>query len=680
MKEVSKEGFLADIDSLEKELKKHLAKIEGRITTLQKKRASYETKLSDAIKSRDNTKSEELSNNISQNNEEITYYKKSLEFLELKLRIVHAVGVNFSDEYTINPKLATTNALEKLREFEDAIQEYKDSVNSKDIIGSAVVLLERCKLMNLKYQKHGVEYTPIKVGAERGQKVEPVLQLKKEDIKFMTFSGGGAKGTAYGGVLQALDENGLLPNIEAVAGSSAGSMMAAFTAAGVSVASTLELLQGLTKEVIEKNLGKYVEEGIRASIVNYIYFESCKPNKFTGRIDQLVQANPNIPIKTLETLANIYVELTTGGPVTFGMIAHMREIDPKRFKHLHITATNTTKNQLQIFSSENLSDANISVSKACMASSALPVFRPEETINGQKYKDGGILDNNPRDCFKSKKGRALAFYFPTASHDQALKGREEYTGEKGYKWKLEKLVTKSTVTGFKRSGDLHELAVEKQFYDILNNPLETIIIDTGSVGTIDFKKGTKLMNYLLIKGEIQTQRYLNNVVTDIEPDFTLDFRSVMLKAVEISMKQKSIPEVSKVKFHVKPVTFKTAEEKLPLLTYCTKEKWADAFASIATGEIEEVVAYVMKDCFRDLTISKQHKLAKILAEVLNDTECPLTVKESFIKGLNLARTQDMPALSNEPISPAEKVAKHQVRADDFEAFIIALNQSSGRGI
>jgi len=660
------DAFLADITSLEEELKRQSNKLTGRIATLQKQTASYEAKFSDAIKSRDSAKSKKLSNKLSQNKEETNYYEKSLQFIDLQSRLIHAIGVNFRIEYDIDPKLATTNALEKLMEFEDALKNYRDSVVAKDMVGSAVVLLERSKIMVLKYAKYGVEYTPINVGEQRSQAVEPVINLKKEDIKYMTFSGGGAKGTAYGGVLQALSDNDILPNIEGVAGSSAGSMMAAFTAAGVSVAETLALLKGLTKEVIEKNLDDYVEKGIKTSIVNYIYFESCKPNRFTGSLDSIIAANPDKSPEILETLFEIYAAVSSVRPVTFGDIAKLHKIDPKKFKHLHITATNTTTNKLEIFSSETLDkDSNVSVARACLASSALPLVRPAETIKGQKYKDGGILDNNPRDCFKNRPGRTLAFYFPSKARDKAIRGDQEYSGEKGLMWKLEKLATKSTVTGFQRSGDLHELSVEKQFYDVLNNPFETIIIDTGRVGTVDFKKGTKQMDYLLVKGEIQTQQYLNNVVNDITPDYTLDFRSVLLKAYEISMRQKELPGVPKVKFHLKPETPKSPEGKLHLLDYCKKSKWENAIANNVSGQIKEVVTYLMQDCFQDLNRGKQHKLAKILTQVLNDTECPLKVKEAFIKGLNLSRAPDV-----------SNIANHTIKAEDFEPFITGLNRGT----
>lgn len=45
-------------------------------------------------------------------------------------------------------------------------------------------------------------------------------------FKNLVFEGGGVKGIAYAGALEILDKEGILQNIERVAGTSAGAMMA----------------------------------------------------------------------------------------------------------------------------------------------------------------------------------------------------------------------------------------------------------------------------------------------------------------------------------------------------------------------------------------------------------------------------------------------------------------------
>jgi predicted acylesterase/phospholipase RssA len=72
------------------------------------------------------------------------------------------------------------------------------------------------------------------------QKIKPRSKLHSEmllaqqsEVEFIAFSGGGAKGAIYSGVVKALDESGALAGVKAVAGSSAGAITAAFVASGI---------------------------------------------------------------------------------------------------------------------------------------------------------------------------------------------------------------------------------------------------------------------------------------------------------------------------------------------------------------------------------------------------------------------------------------------------------------
>jgi NTE family protein len=53
-------------------------------------------------------------------------------------------------------------------------------------------------------------------------------------FKNLVFEGGGVKGVAYGGSLEALDQEGVLDEIEKVAGTSAGAITATMVALGYS--------------------------------------------------------------------------------------------------------------------------------------------------------------------------------------------------------------------------------------------------------------------------------------------------------------------------------------------------------------------------------------------------------------------------------------------------------------
>ncbi|AOW52169.1 TPA: hypothetical protein JBB06_00735 [Legionella pneumophila subsp. pneumophila] len=71
------------------------------------------------------------------------------------------------------------------------------------------------------------------VNSQNGTSAEPSVNLGKlSTAKNLVFRGGGSKGIAYVGALQSLSEQGVLENIENVAGSSAGAMTAAIVACG----------------------------------------------------------------------------------------------------------------------------------------------------------------------------------------------------------------------------------------------------------------------------------------------------------------------------------------------------------------------------------------------------------------------------------------------------------------
>lgn len=154
----------------------------------------------------------------------------------------------------------------------------------------------------------------------------------------ITLSGGGARGIAHIGVLQALEENGIYP--EVISGTSAGSIVGALYASGKT-----------PEEMI-----KFVKD------------------------------------------SSIFGLITIGFPTTgLTKLTYLRQmlakhIEEDRFealnKKLFIAVANLNRGHIEIISSGKLFDV-------VMASSSLPlVFKPVE-INGEYYIDGGILNNMP---------------------------------------------------------------------------------------------------------------------------------------------------------------------------------------------------------------------------------------------------------------------------------------------
>lgn len=154
----------------------------------------------------------------------------------------------------------------------------------------------------------------------------------------LCLSGGGAKGIAHIGVLKALRETGIFPDV--VAGTSAGSVVGALYAAGKT-----------PEEMID-----FVRDGSLFKIYKVI-MPSDGLTKLTYLKEKLQAV---IPIDSFEGLT----------------------------RPLYVAVTNLITGNVEIKSSGPLFDI-------VMASSSIPlVFSPVE-IDGQLYVDGGMLANFP---------------------------------------------------------------------------------------------------------------------------------------------------------------------------------------------------------------------------------------------------------------------------------------------
>ncbi len=472
--------------------------------------------------------------------------------------------------------------------------------------------------------------------------------IKKEEIKFLIFSGGGAKGGAYAGADRVLHDNNLLEHVEAVAGSSAGAMNASFIAMGLDIETIEDLSENLKVEDIKTGLQAYLEKGFCDGLRKYI--SDCRES---GAF-----AQDKLPPELWVKIAEIERKITVNEPLTLGDLATLRQFDPKRFKHLHITATNMQTGKTDFFTSENPKHYDIPISLACLASAALPRLREAVIINGVTYNDGGVFDNVPFEAFKDRPGRKLAFVFASPSNMQALTTNLEYSNKPGL---AERALTSSASMGLPRSGERHQAGMEINYYNLKKYAFGVIALETGEIGTISFKNSIKLREYLTLKGEIPTQEYVNNYISDIEQvDHTLKFRSLILRAYELS------GDLNGADY-----------------SFCQKEKWVRAYSKHHEGSEATVVAEIMLECF-----AKQKKLPDYLTDALNEPECSPAVKKVFMQWLEIP-TAGLPiperirrikqdGLSAEQIADqveSAKIADFRFRSEDFESVVAPGRES-----
>ena len=180
----------------------------------------------------------------------------------------------------------------------------------------------------------------------------------------LALAGGGAKGAAHIGVLKALEENGI--KIDAIAGTSIGSIVASLYAMGYDVDKILEIFKFSSKEIIKfdarhlagnlRTAGKLLGYGLVPGENIEIIIRECANEKGIENINEIKMP---ISIPTVDILTSKKYVFTNAN-----------------FKQDYY-----------------INDADIA--KAVRASSSYPgVFVPCD-YQGHKFVDGGVLDNIP---------------------------------------------------------------------------------------------------------------------------------------------------------------------------------------------------------------------------------------------------------------------------------------------
>ncbi|MEI7653262.1 MAG: patatin-like phospholipase family protein [bacterium] len=171
--------------------------------------------------------------------------------------------------------------------------------------------------------------------------------------KPFVLSGGGARGYAHLGVIQALSERGIVPS--AISGTSAGAIIGAFLANGYTVA----------------EIRQRISATFRPSRLPWV--EIAKGIYTLKNLDDFLQAN--LKITRFEDL-----------PI-----------------RLHVTATNYNDGRQKIFSSGSIIDA-------VLAATSIPLLFPPTIIDEVPYVDGGLSNNLPVEPFSHHKGEMVCVH------------------------------------------------------------------------------------------------------------------------------------------------------------------------------------------------------------------------------------------------------------------------------
>ncbi|MCX7745455.1 MAG: patatin-like phospholipase family protein [Clostridia bacterium] len=238
-----------------------------------------------------------------------------------------------------------------------------------------------------------------------------------DQIENLVFSGGGTKGIAYVGVLRILDQMGISSNIKRYAGASAGAIIAALLAIGMSTDDIEKKLptsfmifldpeKGSAEDVIKelKAIGKALDRSIDLWDIIKIIWKSglvIDPEKEHMGLFQ--------GIAFLNWLKACFESQKISGDITF------KELYERTGKELHLMLCNSNYGKTLVANHINTPDMAVTFAVRC--SMAIPFFFYPMTYNGDLFVDGGTMYNYPVEIFDTvtKPECTLGFILSTAS-------------------------------------------------------------------------------------------------------------------------------------------------------------------------------------------------------------------------------------------------------------------------
>lgn len=208
------------------------------------------------------------------------------------------------------------------------------------------------------------------------------------EYKNLVLEGGGIRGIAYAGVLNVLEQKSILQNIEKVGGSSVGSIAAMMICIGYSADEIDSIMMDLPLQKFNDGKGGLVGKYKRLRNDYGIF----KGKVFERWLEDLVE------------------EKTGNRHFSFATLHHL-QLTNKRYKDLYCTATNLSRQQLEIFSYQSTPDMPIAL--AARISAGIPLYFEPVALDNQfkkikagdsisfvnYYVDGGMLSNYPISMF-----------------------------------------------------------------------------------------------------------------------------------------------------------------------------------------------------------------------------------------------------------------------------------------
>jgi NTE family protein len=301
---------------------------------------------------------------------------------------------------------------------------------------------------------------------------------RAEQIDSLVFSGGGAKGLAYAGVVDELGQRGILTNIKRVAGASAGAIIAMVFGLGYNPTEIINIIES----------------------TDFAKFLDCK-----GGVD--LNAVLQNPLKHPIGVAYLGERLIAKGALCDGLVAReflTKLIENKQlskninFKELYgltgielnIVCCDVSRKETIIHNHKN--SPNLSVLDAVHTSMSIPlIFKPVDLYHdGTTGVDGGTTDNYPLDAVLNPLG------FILTTKEDVMKTR--FTN---IRWAFDYIIAMIEMLGASHNNEIFS----KQ-----ENIDRTIFIDTLGIGALDFNMTSEQITALIESGRKSVSDYFSD--------------------------------------------------------------------------------------------------------------------------------------------------------------------------
>lgn len=194
-------------------------------------------------------------------------------------------------------------------------------------------------------------------------------------FKNLVFEGGGVKGIAYVGALTILEEKGILPQIRRVGGTSAGAINAVLLGVGYTHDEMLQILLDLNfKSFLDDDWG--IIRDTNRLLTEYGWYKGDFFHEWIGSLIARKVGNAHATFNELHGRAGC--------------------------REMYFMGTNLSTRFSEVFSFEHT--PRMRIADAVRISMSIPLFFASvQSPRGDRYVDGGVLDNYPVKLFDREK-------------------------------------------------------------------------------------------------------------------------------------------------------------------------------------------------------------------------------------------------------------------------------------